>query len=36
MDFVSQYKAQVDQALEKFFSSKMVGKRGIEKRQFPN
>ncbi len=31
MDFVPQYKAQVDQALEKFFSHKMAGKRGIEK-----
>ena len=31
MDFVSQYKGRVDQALEKFFSYKMAGKRGIEK-----
>jgi Geranylgeranyl pyrophosphate synthase len=31
MDFVSQYKGRVDQALEKFFSYKITGKRGIEK-----
>ncbi|MCL5874377.1 MAG: polyprenyl synthetase family protein [Candidatus Thermoplasmatota archaeon] len=31
MDFVSQYKGQVDLALEKFFTAKMRGKTGIEK-----
>lgn len=31
MDFVSQYKTQVDEALERFFSKKMNGKTGIER-----
>ncbi len=31
MDFVSQYKGQVDQALEKFFIAKMTGRKGIER-----
>ena len=34
MDFVSQYKGQVDLALEKFFTAKMRGKNGIENEDF--
>lgn len=31
MDFVAQYKAQVDTALEEFFTGKAAGKKGIER-----